>query len=70
MYYSDLYCWQLPLSIGCDLLCLYDLWKYCVIFLVAYNNSAIWSGLLVEMDSCKCGLMWLLILFLLLLSVL
>ena len=35
------------------MLCLNDLLKYFVIFLVASNNSAMWSGLLVEMESCK-----------------
>ena len=45
--------WQLQLSCGCGLLCLYDLLKYFGIFLVDSNNSAMWSGLLVEMDSCK-----------------
>ena len=34
---------------------LYDLLKYFVIFLVVSNNSAMWSGLLVEMESCKFG---------------
>ena len=42
--------------------------KYFVIFPVASNNSAMWSGFLVE--SCKLGSLWSLIFFLLLLSML
>ena len=34
------------------------------------NNLAMWSGLLVETESCKLGLVWLFVLFLLLLSLL
>ena len=41
--------------LGCDGLCLSDLLKYFVIFLVASNSSAIWSGLLVKTESCKFG---------------
>ena len=43
--------WQLLLSLVWGLLCLYDLLKYFVIFPVASNNSAMWSGLMVEMES-------------------
>ena len=37
---------------------LYDFLKYLVIFLVAGNSSEIWSGLLVDTDNCRSGLLW------------
>ena len=60
----------LLLSLEHDLLCLYDLLKYFIIFLVASNNSDMWSGLLVETESYKFGSMWLFVVVLFLLSLL